>query len=199
MRRSLGFISGRGVSMSGFGQLLLCVGAAACGWLTEPSDRAPRPPRAATQHQEDPQGCRKVRFTIVGDTAVIAEYRDSTCGMQLELVTAGAMSWSGDTVAIPFRLRNHSPSSVLLPVRLEVRDSGIVALEPEEAPTTDVVPLNMDSTLSGGRWLWLVGEVERWQRETRLPWILSCSGWMRRLPRLSSLSNWWGTRDSRWH
>lgn len=141
-------------SMAGLPSILFCVGAAACGPFTGPSES---PLRAETVTQQDPQGCRKVQFTIVGDTAVTGVYPDTACGMQLELVAAGAMGWSGDTLTIPFRLRNRSASSVLLPVRLEVRDSGIVALDPEEVPTANVVPIGMDSTLSGGRKLWLVG------------------------------------------
>jgi len=132
---------------------LLTAGAVLCGAWTAPG--AP-PPGVEAQARNDPNGCRKIRFTIVGGTAVTGVYPDTSCQMQLELIAAGAMTRLGDTLTVPFRLRNRSASSVTLPVRLEVRDSGIVALEPADAPTADLVPLNMDSTLSGGRKLWLV-------------------------------------------
>lgn len=146
--------------MTGLAVLLSGSVVVACGFLTEPSEaRAPRSEGAPQflLSQQDPGGCRKVRFTLVGGAGVDGAYPDTACGMLVELVAAGPMSRSGETVSIPFRLRNRSASAVVLPMQVVVRDSGIVELEPLEVPTTEVVPLNMDSTLSGGRSVWLVG------------------------------------------
>ncbi len=146
--------------MTGLAVLVSGTVVVACSFLTEPGEV--RPPRAEGPpqfllSQQDPGGCRKVRFTLTGSMGVEGVYPDTACGMQVELVAAGPMSRSGDTVSIPFRLRNRSASAVPLPLRVEVRDSGIVDLDPLEVPTAEMVPLNMDSTLSGGRSVWLVG------------------------------------------
>jgi len=145
--------------------LLLCLTALASPLMGSCRDEVPlgpsRPglPPSSVLVSSDSL-CARVSFTITSATAVTTTFPNrNTCTSGLVVIRGPAASWAqkpSRRLRLFVRVLNKGGQSVQLPVRVLLPPTGIKVLAPSGTPSTKIVSVTSDSSLTGGS-LWLIG------------------------------------------